>query len=335
MPDNTAVQEPDITLASTTETQAELDHATSPNWRQHFTPADAGKGEGKDGENKEKAGEAEKDGKKAATETKPASEPGDKKSGAKGESGSEKDDDEPLPKGVQKRIDRLTARLGDQERELAELRRGRQQNEPARTAAKDADPEPQQKDFDSWEKWQEARNRWVVRDEARKQSAKDAAADQQARSKENYDAHLARIEEGRTAHADYDDVVRGANMKFSSDQANIAFQLAVIECENGQEILYHLGTHPEEMEEFENLSPARVAMAVGRLSAALSPSTAGKSGSTRKPASNAPAPPTPVRRATTAIGSNYLDPEVSKKMSDDDWIAKREADVRSRKQRRN
>jgi hypothetical protein len=321
----TALSDHDITLVSTTETKEELEHATSENWRQHFTPPAAAEGDGK-----EKTGEAAGEGKDGATKTKPASEPGDKtKPAAKGESGSE--DDAPLPKGAQKRIDRLTAQLRDAQEQLQQrtaARPGAEQQPPK--AAGDADPEPKVKDFKTWEEWNAAHGRWIVRDEQRTQAAKDQREAAEQASKDNYDAHLGRIEDARTAHDDFDDTVASAPaFTFASEQSNIAFQLAVVEADNGPEVLYHLAKNPEEMAKFEGLSPVKVQMMVGRISHALSPSTSDTSAA-KTPTSKTPAPTTPVKRSTTAASATDMrDP----KMSTDDWIRKRNEQERAQRRR--
>lgn len=334
MPVNTApVAEADITLASTSETQAELDHATGPNWREHFEKPAAPATEEKPAEEPKGSTKTEKPAPGTGSEKKPAA--------AAGEGGNEKDD-EPLPKGVQKRLDRITARLRDVERENETLKAG-QKPAPAAGAKPAADPEPQQKDFPSWEKWNEAHSRWAVRDEQRQQAAKDQREAAEAQSKQNYDAHLERVETARTAHDDFDEVVKaGGSFDFASPAANMAFQVAIVEADNGPEVLYHLAKNPAEMAKFEGLSPARVQMLVGRISSALSPDSSKPAGdkpgaaATAKPApkSQTPAPTTPVRRPTTATGSDYRNPESAKAMTDDEWIKSREADLRSRKARR-
>lgn len=326
------VAEPDITLASTTESQAELDHATGPNWREHFTPP------AKEGEQQEtpQPGETPKPG---ATEKKePASDAGGKKAGtAKGESGAENDDDDntPLPKGVQRRIDRLTARLRATEDELAASRGTRQQQPQPKTPA-EADPEPKQGDFKSWDEWHEAHTRWAVRDENRRASTRSAQEDADARMRETYDDHLARTEAARTTHADFDDVVRGAGtFNFASQAANRAFQMALIEADNGPEVLYHLAKNPDEMAKFAELSPVKVQLLVGRFSAALSPSDGKPVTPKPKSLSNTPAPAARPQRQTTVTGKSYLNGEDAKTMSTDEWIKARDADLRARKQRRN
>jgi hypothetical protein len=323
-------QEPDVTLATTTETQAELDHATGPNWREPFTPP-AKSDEAKPGDTTEK-----KDESKTAAASEAA------KAGAKeGKSEDETEDDDkaPLPKGVQKRLDRLTARLKTAEEQLAakQDRRSETTDKPAPKAATNADPEPQQKDFKSWEEFNAAHNRWIVRDENRKQQAdaqQKAAADQ---SKANYDAHLERIEQGRADHEDFDDVVTAMPpFTFASERSNMAFQLAVVEAENGHEILYHLAQHPEEMEKFAGLSPVRVQMMVGRISAALSPSDAGTKPAPKTVTSRTPAPGTRLRSSSTATGNDIYNPDNAAKMTDEEWIRRRQADLdRKRNQRRN
>ena len=117
-----AEQGADITLASTTETQAELDHATSDNWRQKFDPAKAAATDGanKDGKTTEEATDKDK---KDATKTGAGSDP------AKTEvkPGDETDDEKNLPPGAKKRIDKLTKKLRQAEEELATARRGEKQ----------------------------------------------------------------------------------------------------------------------------------------------------------------------------------------------------------------
>lgn len=317
--------EPDITLASTTETQAELDHATSDNWREHFDPekkpAVGGNGQA------DKSGESNLPDSKTGAASDAAT---------AGKEGQKSDDDEPLPKGVQKRFDRLTARLKDAEDALDQERRARRSAEPGKSAAEakpvvaaNRDPEPQLKDFPpekgGWEAWNQAHTRWAVRDENRKLAANDAAEAQQAESKAIYDAHLGRLEAARTAHDDFDDVVKATKLEFSSPQANLAFQVALVECDNSAELMYHLCTHPDELAKFQDLSPAKVSMLVGRLSEKLNPSASAAQAPPNKAKSQTPKPTTPVRGSTTAPKTDLTDPELVK--DTDAWLRQRNAQL--------
>ena len=328
----TPTEQPDITLASTTESQAELDHATGPNWRQHFDPAKAKAEEEAKGKDKP----AESSAKKDETKTAPASEPG------KVASPKEDDEDKDIPPGVRKRLDRLTAKLRETERALeASTRRPEARTDGAKTepakAAVEADPEPQVKDFKSWDEWNAAHNRWLVRDEQRKLDVKAAEEEAKENAKATFDAHLERLEAARVDHDDFDDAIKGMPVfEFSSPSANQAFQMALVDSENSAELMYHLAHHPEDMAKFADLSPVGVQRMVGRLEARLFPESAASSSSTTspssaaraKPVSRTPKPTTPVRGTTTAPTA-LDDPTLVK--DTDAWIARRQAQLSSRR----
>lgn len=336
MPSNQVVAEggADITLASTTETQAELDHATSDKWREHFTPA-ADDGKKKD----EKPGEAEK----KATKTEASSDLA--KTEAKTGKEKDEDDEEDLPPGAKKRIDKLTARWKAAQDEIAALRKGektpsaRETVQPAKAAA-NADPEPQEKDFKTWDEWNAAHNRWVVRDEQRTLAAKEEQDRAQAEAKETYDGHLSRIQSFAAEHDDFEESVKDmASFTFAGPHSNMAFQMAIVEADNGPEIMYHLAKNPEEMAKFEGLSPVKVQMLIGRLSAKLAPESSTADDDEKKDAaaaaasttqkSKAPPPGTAVRRSTAAPATALDDP----KMDTDEWMRKRNEQERKNRRR--
>jgi hypothetical protein len=328
----TVTEQPDITLVSTTESQAELDHATGPNWREKFDPDQAKAAAGEGDDKKNKSGES--------TETKDDSKTAAASDAAKG-AGKEgtKSEDEDLPKGAKKQIDRLTAkrreaeeRADAAERELARLRG---QGKPETKAAEKADAEPNLEDYikkaktyeEGLQKWNKDHTAWVVRQENATRAAKDAEEAANQSAKETYDAHLERLEAARTAHDDFDDAVKEMPaFTFSSPAANQAFQMAIVEADNGPELMYHLATHPDEMAKFADLSPVKVQMMIGRLSDKLNPSTSTNT-ARATPKSQAPAPTTPLRGSTTAATA-LDDPKLVK--NTDDWIAKRKAQLSQR-----
>lgn len=237
----------DITLASTTSSQAELDHATGPNWREHFDPpkvTEPAKTEETSGKTEESTQHDSK--------TAPASETG--KAGVKeGETEAEKAG---LSPGVQKKIDRLNAKLKQAETDLAAARGAKPAAAAAQTttpAAKGTDPEPQLKDFKSWDEWNEARNRWVVRDEQRKTAATEHQTREQETQKQVFDSHLSRMDSYRDEHPEIDEKAEsldGFVFKTGGERANIAFQLAIVEADNGPAVLEYLADHPDEMDKF-------------------------------------------------------------------------------------
>lgn len=312
--------ENDITIASTTATQAELDHATGPNWREPFDPAKPA--EKTEAEKTATPGDTTAEPGKPAPKTAPASEPG--KAGAR-EGESEADTD--LPPGARKRIDRLTAKLKAAEAERDSLR-----PKPAATTTAPApigDPEPQLKDFETWDKWNEARNRWVVRDEQRKVEANQHQAREQETVKQTFDGHLSRVEAYTTEHPDFVEKVESLDgFKFASENANRSFQIAIVETDNSPEVLEYLADHPEEMEKFATLSPVKVQLAIGRISAALSPSVSEAPPAPKvPPVSRTPAPTTQVRRSAAAPATRLDDP----KLSTDDFIKMRNEQERTKR----
>jgi len=332
------VEQPDITLVSTTESQAELDHATGPNWRERFDPekakAAAGEGDGKD--NKNQSGESTE--KKDETKTAPASETG--KTASK--EGTKSEDDEPLPKGAKKQIDRLTAKWREAQEEIDRLKAG--QRPPVKETAQSAektDAEPKLEEYvknaktyeEGLQKWNKEHTAWVVRQERAEQARKDAEEQSNASAKEIFDAHLERLEAARTAHDDFDDAVKAMpKFTFSSPQANQAFQMAILETDNSAELMYHLAKNPDEMAKFAELSPVKVQMLIGRLSAKLNPSSAASSAAARTTSkTRTPAPTTPLRGSTTAP-TDLGDPALVK--DSDAWIARRQAQL-SQKRRAN
>jgi hypothetical protein len=318
------VEQPEITLVSTTESQAELDHATGPNWREKFDPAKAAATE-----TEKKNQSAESTEKKDETKTAAASDAAKAASNA----GAEEEEDKNLSPGVKKRIDRLTANWKKAEAEAAALKAA--QRKPEAEAAKpatNADPEPLVKDFKTWEEWNAAHNRWLVRDENRKAEAATAEEEAKQSAKAIYDAHLERLDTARTAHADFDEAVTAMpKFTFASPAANQAFQMAIVEADNGPELMYHLATHPEEMAKFAELSPVKVQMMIGRLSDKLSPAASTTAARTT-PKTKTPPPTTPVRGTTTAPTS-LDDPALVK--DTDNWIARRQAQIRGQKTRAN
>ena len=89
----------------------------------------------------------------------------------------------------------------------------------------------------------------------------------------------------------------------------LAARQAMLEDENGAELLYHLARHPKELERIAQLSPASAVMAIGRLSASLSPA----SPENGKPKiTGAPKPPPPSGRQGKTVSDSPDDPDVQR-----------------------
>ena len=177
--------------------------------------------------------------------------------------------------GFQKRIERLVksnAQLEDElEKARKELAASRGEKVPEKKAE---DQAPKLEDFTSYEDWIRASARWEARAELRAAQLAREQEEEKASIKEVFDAHNERIAQGRAKYEDYDEVVGSANTPWKENNnadmaASQAFQIALFETDNGEEILYYLGQNHDEMDKFAGLSPAKVAMRVGILSERL------------------------------------------------------------------
>ena len=255
----------EITLTSTTETQAALDHAMSDDWQKPFDPEAA----------QEAAAEA--DGKEADPE--------------------EETPNPPQPRGNwQKRVDKLTRRSSELqetvERLQAELNglKSRPADVPAAKQGPAGKPLPDDPRFSTYEDYVEALTDWKMDQKI----AADAKAKAEATEKEHATNALSeynkQLEATRAAHADFEDVVE--SIASGNVQIPDGLQPAIIESGNGPEIVYYLGKHPEVARQLCEMSLPAAAVEIGRISVKLPASRGGAS--TAKPKSAATTAPTPI-----------------------------------------
>lgn len=315
--------EPIITLASTTETQDELDHATSENWRTPFDPEKA-KVDREEREKTEAAAAAE-----AAKKT-DGSAPAEKR-GTAGESEPE-EDEEDLPKGARKRIDNLTKRFRTAEEEnrklqsrLEALEKGKEPEKAAPVVKQDA--EPQKKDFRDPDEWVKAHGLWAAREVARQNATKAEADEADAHTAEVFESHLGRTREFRAEHPDFDEKVDASTTSFSE-----AVAIAIVEADNGPAVAYHLAEHPEELEKIAKMSRARQVMEIGRISASLLPAESKEGTTTTTTRSTTP---TPITKVKTTKASTPVTSLADLAANDpDEFIRKRNQQEREAKRRR-
>ena len=287
--------EPVITLASTTSSQAELDHAASGNWREPFI---AEKTEGTEPSTEGKSETESETVTPEQQQNKPETKPESSTNG----------------KGWQKRVDRLTARNKSIETENATLRarldaieaRQTVSNGSDRSTVADPKPaprnEPKLADYATPEEWFDARDEWRRTEERRRQES--TASDAEIR--QAWDAHNSRISEARARYDDFDEVAGSANIPIPESAA-----LAIIEQPNSADITYYLATHPEEAKKLATLRPIAQIAAIVKISE--KPEVNGRAAAPKpKPASQAPQPIKPVGGAatgsTTDLGSmSYQD----------------------------
>lgn len=195
---------------------------------------------------------------------------------------------EPLPKGVQRRIDRLTRRTREAEEELRELRRGNQggsDEKPDKSAKEpEGDKKPVLTDFDTYEDWIEALTDY-------KADKRIEAAEANRESKASDRSFATKLAEGRKAFADWDEVVTD-DVRLSGHMVD-----AIKETDNPAALIYYFGDNPEEADRILALSPRRQALEIGKLEDKVATPKADADKTPAKKTSSAPDPIEPVRKS--------------------------------------
>lgn len=223
------------------------------------------------------------------------------------------------PKGVQKRIDELTREKREAERKATEEAQKRDELERQLAERQRADVQtvqddrPNRDEFDDPDAYTQALTEWSARKAVQEDRIQRAESEQKARVQESYAKVTKDWNEGREkALEKYPDYVEVAE----NDQLPIAQHVgfALLSHENGHDIAYYLGKHPDEAARLSALSPLQSALAIGALGMRLSQQ--------EKPeVSRAPAPAKPIG----ARGSVTKTPESE---SMDEYAARRNAELR-------
>lgn len=207
--------------------------------------------------------------------------------------------------GFQKRIDRLTRQVYEQQAQIQLLSAGK---------SPPTDKEPQRGDFEDLESFNKALATHIAKQtvretlEAEKKTQQEATKRQdQAKRAETWESHVERVSD---KYEDGEDVV--ANF-LHVELSHIALD-AIIESELCGELAYFLGKNEAEAERISKLNPARQASEIGKLEAKLA------SQPTKK-ASSAPPPINPV------AGKSGSDAGLSDDLSTAEWIKRRQKQV--------
>jgi len=234
---------------------------------------------------------------------------------AQADTAEQPDEDHKVPKGVQKRIDRLTRERYRLQGELDAVRR--QNPQPAAQAhperSQDDTPKPEQ--FASYEAFLEAKAEWKAEQKVtevlqrqQESTRQQTARQRQAEMQQSWDRQ---IDAAADIYDDFEEVALSPDVPVSGAMAE-AIQLA----EKGADVLYYLGKNREEAAKIARMDPLRAAVAIGRIEATLARPAPKKT-------TNAPPPINPVG-ARAAVSK---DPD---KMSSAEWLKWRNAQIKTR-----
>lgn len=213
---------------------------------------------------------------------------------------------EPPPTGVQKRINELTAKRREAERD-AEYWKDRALSTPQepKTEAKQpaqATPAPKVDDFDSYEEFIPAAIEHGIQSGLAK--VKDSIKNETREDK--------RMREIRDFHAKGTEVYPDFVDKLSKIPVTEPMGEAIVGSEKGTEIAYHLAQNPKLAQELAQLSPVAAAMEIGKLEVTLSTKT------------KEPPPPNPKPPLKTVDGRKVTTPDIyDPNLSVDDYAKAR------------
>lgn len=218
----------------------------------------------------------------------------------KPDANEEADPKHSLPRGVQKRIDRLTR---DKYRLQAELDVARRQAPQAEPQRKPAEGEPKADQYKSYEEYLEARAEWKAeqRVEKRLGELRDTAQRQagQAEQEKLQSQWEKRVSDAITTYDDFEEVALSPEVPISEPM-----MMAILRSPKGADVAYHLGKNHDLAAQIAGLDPISAAIRIGEIAATITRPTPKKT-------TGAPPPITPVGGSarTTKDPANMTDRE--------------------------
>ena len=227
----------------------------------------------------------------------------------------EDEDEHRVPKGVQKRIDRLTQEKYRLRAELDFLRSQQpQQAQPAQQAQQPSQA-PKLEQYNSIEEYLDALADHKASQKfdhlAKEREAKESQTRQQQEVAKLHESYTKQTEQARQAYGDFDDVVQDPDLPISQAMAE-----AIMRSTNGADVAYYLGKNPDQAARIASLDPFSAAVEIGRIAATVVRPQPRKT-------SNAPPPIQPVGARATPV----TDPD---KMSTEDWLKWRNDQLKKR-----
>lgn len=219
---------------------------------------------------------------------------------------AEQPEEHKVPKGVQKRIDRLTRERYRLQGELEALRRQQTPQTEVRQPQANAESAPTPEQFQSYESYLEAKAEWKAEQKVaevlnrHQESTRQQSA--QAESTRLQRQWESRIETAMEAYDDFEEVALAADVPITDSMMQ-----AILRAEKGADVAYYLGKNRSEAEKIARMDPFSQAIAIGRLEATIAQPAAKKT-------TAAPPPIIPVG----ARASASKDPE---KMPMNEWLA--------------
>jgi len=198
----------------------------------------------------------------------------------------------PKPSRRQRAVEKATKELRDENKKLAERLAALEGKKPAEVQPKIETPK--REDFKTDQEFEEAMFDYRYKLRRIKEAAEETLKAQQDRLKEHFENYQTAVADFKDEHDDWDEVVN------QSLPIHESVYLAVIEQENGPQVTYYLGKHPDFARRLAEMSPLSAVMEIGRLADRLKGGKPEPSGEKPKPKPRLPEPVKPVSTAATA-----------------------------------
>lgn len=198
-------------------------------------------------------------------------------------------------RGVQNRIDELTRSRREAEREAAYWKERAGGNapvqNPAQTPAGPKAPDPSS--FKTQEEYIDAVTDYKVEQKLAKKEAEQTQVKQVTDRAQSWQEKLTAA---RADTPDFDQIMNNADIAVANHVADL-----LLESDAGAKIAYHLAQNPEALEKINGMSPAKVAIELGKLEATLTKPAPEPEPKPDVRTSKAPRPTTPIGqgRSTT------------------------------------
>lgn len=252
----------------------------------------------------------------AATDTAKPEDATDKAADAARERG----EDGKFVKPVQPRIDELTRKFREQERETSYWRNRAEEREREESAAADAKAaeKPTPDKFDTYDAYIEALTDWKTDQKVNaKLSERDAKAAERAAVEKRTSTWAERAAETAKELPDYHERMANSTVQIAPHVTEI-----LLESEIGPRVGYHLDQNPELADKLNAMTPTAAAREIGRLEATLSkpaepdPETVVAETAAVTPKKAPPPPAKPlgsVRNTTTPLAKTGMDDYIAQR----------------------
>jgi len=208
----------------------------------------------------------------------------------------------------QRAVEKATKDLKDENRKLAdrlavlEAGKGGVEKKELAAAAAVAPKAPKRDDFKTDAEYDDALFDYRYEQRRAKEQQESARTRIDTQLKTNFTNYQASVAAFKEEHDDWDEVV---NQPLAIHES---VYLAVQEQENGPQVTYYLGKHPDYAKRLAEMSPLSAVMEIGRLAERLKPASAREPGTDADPKKK-PAPkkiPDPVRPLSSSTTSSSL-----------------------------